>query len=386
MAQEKPVLREFGSSVKRLKWDPEKQAAVEIDNADAARQVPSGDDVIRIDTQLVVCDVLILDEKGRAVTDLKQDDFIVAEDSQPQQISHFSLGENREVERSIVLVVDYSPSEIPYLKTSVEAAAKLVDRLGPKDRMAIVTDDVELLVDFTRDRKRLKDSLKTLKQKATSGKFGKSEQFTALMATARELFSNEDFRRVVIFQTDGDEVASLQPYDPRLVEQIIEPGAAAEHRQEILMHALAEAKQFSLSDVSMAVEKAGATVYGVFPGSRLIGLSQPDQLDRIRSARPRIRETWRLAGLAAFQLAGQVAMTDVSQASGGWTAFLETPDGAGEIYNRILSDVNSRYVIGYYPANKLRDGKRRRVLVAVRNHPEYAVEGRKAYFAPGPDQ
>src|SRR5947209_7371600 len=64
--QEKPRLKEFGSSVKRLKWDPVKQAAVEARSADEQQQAATSEDVIRIDTQLVVCDVLILDKKGRA--------------------------------------------------------------------------------------------------------------------------------------------------------------------------------------------------------------------------------------------------------------------------------------------------------------------------------
>lgn len=378
--EQRPTLKEFGSSVKRLKWDPVKQAAVE---SRAAERQPTAEDVIRIDTELVVCDVLILDKKGHAVQGLKQDDFIVTEDGQPQQIGHFSLGEDREVERSIVLVIDYSGSEVPYLKTSIKAATTLVDQLGPKDRMAIVTDDVELLVEFTRDKKRLKDALKTLRKKAGDGR---SEQFTALLATARELFSSEDFRRVIIFQTDGDEIISLQPYSTVLIEQIIEPGTSQEQREEFLKRAQAAARQFSLKDISTALEKSGATVYGVFPGSRLIGLPLGSQLDRIKVAWPHVKQPWRLAQLGAWQLAGQMAMTEVAQASGGWIAFVEAPDAASDIYSRILSDVSSRYVIGYYPANKTRDGKRRKVLIEVRNHPEYTVEGRKTYYAPGPDQ
>jgi hypothetical protein len=42
-------------------------------------------------------------------------------------------------------------------------------------------------------------------------------------------------------------------------------------------------------------------------------------------------------------------------------------------------------VIGYYPTNKARDGKRRTVTIEVRDHPEYIVWGRKAYFAPLPE-
>jgi hypothetical protein len=72
--------------------------------------------------------------------------------------------------------------------------------------------------------------------------------------------------------------------------------------------------------------------------------------------------------------------------SGGWTAFLEKPDQAADIYSTILFDINSRYVIGYYPGSKLRDGKRHSISIEVRGRPEYVVSGRKFYYAPRADQ
>jgi hypothetical protein len=88
----------------------------------------------------------------------------------------------------------------------------------------------------------------------------------------------------------------------------------------------------------------------------------------------------------AFRLDCQSAMARAATFTGGWTAFLEDPKQAETIYSRILADVNSRYVIGYYPINKARDGARRTVAVQVRDHPDYTITGRKAYYAPGPDQ
>ena len=72
--------------------------------------------------------------------------------------------------------------------------------------------------------------------------------------------------------------------------------------------------------------------------------------------------------------------------SGGWAAFLNKPEQAADIYSTILSDINSRYVIGYYPSSKVHDGKRHDVLIEVRGHPEYVVSGRKSYYAPRPDR
>jgi hypothetical protein len=96
---------------------------------------------------------------------------------------------------------------------SVDAAKTLVDKLGPPDRMAVVTDDIKLLTGFTQNKDELKSKLESLKKKARNsdargGWFrGHSNQFSALMATLRELFTAEDERPVVIFQTDGDELS-----------------------------------------------------------------------------------------------------------------------------------------------------------------------------------
>jgi len=61
--------------------------------------------------------------------------------------------------------------------------------------MAIVTDDVALLVDFTRDKTKLKQALDSLVKKSEARQFGRSSQFSALMATVREMFTEEDIRR-----------------------------------------------------------------------------------------------------------------------------------------------------------------------------------------------
>jgi len=79
----------------------------------------------------------------------------------------------------------------------------------------------------------------------------------------------------------------------------------------------------------------------------------------------------------------QQAAEGVADLTGGQTFFLEQPDQAADIYSRILSDVNRRYVIGYYPTNKATDGKRRQVAIEVRNHLDYIVQGRKSYIAAG---
>jgi hypothetical protein len=80
----------------------------------------------------------------------------------------------------------------------------------------------------------------------------------------------------------------------------------------------------------------------------------------------------------------QAMLASVATVSGGWADFLEKPEQADAIYSRIFSDINQRYIVGYYPTNKERDGKRRKIEFKVKGHPEYQVYGRLSYFAPEP--
>jgi VWFA-related protein len=340
--------------------------------------------VVRVETSLVVCDVLVMDKQGQPVPGLTQSDFIVTENDNRQEIGIFSLGDDTAIPRSIVLIMDYSGSLSPYIQMTVDAAKELVDKLGPKDTMAIVTDDLSLLADFTRDRAELKQKLESLKEKAKEeaarrGWYsGHSLQFSALLATLREMFDNEDISPIIIFQTDGDELEILPPVPEPYYASIARP--------------------FSLKDVYAEVERSRATIYSVIPGVRFAGLSEHQQLNQAKEylrtnnqnnndkAFSRMWERGSLSGLARGvierRLRRQLAVAAVAELTGGRTEFLEQPSQAAEIYSRILSGINRRYVVGYYPTNEGQDGKLRTVRVEIRGHPEYTVWGRKSYYAP----
>lgn len=375
----------------RLKgFDPSLRKKTDREDKGGSRSPQGGgeagaEDVVRIETTLVVADVLILDKQGRSIAGLKREDFVVREDDAPQSVGSFSRGDGGTAPRSIVLIIDYSGSQRPYINASVEAAKTLVDKLAPADRMAIVTDDVELLVDFTRDKTLLKEKLDFLKRSALSGKGGRSAHYTALLATLNELFDAEDLRPIVIFQADGDELAGLRGSGPR-----------NRYMQE---------RSFGFEDILIAAEKSRATVYAVIPGVRLIGLSEDEQRKKAKldmenrakaageqfgatTPRPdQMKWTETFYKLwAGSLLRRQMAMAGLAKYTGGWADYLEQPEQAGEVYARIFAGINSRYIIGYYPTNHARDGKRRKVSIEVRGHPEYTVWGRKTYFAPEPDK
>ena len=422
-------VKDFGSSLKRLKWNPQKNLA-EM-SSEKPDTVADEGDVIRIDTSLVSSDLLVLDQHGKSISGLTANDFVITEDSVPQSVGHFFTGDNVNNSRTIVLIIDYSGSQMPYLRNSVNAAKVLVDKLGPKDLMAIVTDDIELIQDFTTDKKKLKDKLESLvdliigKRRPINAdgiigqaeyvpRFGRSRQYSALMATLNEVFQEEDARRIIIFQTDGDEAGYLR--NPK-VAWTIPPGlqgkalkAAQEDMKLRNQFFRNRETQFALDDLYQAVERERVTVYTVIPGQRLWGLPVEEQVrraslnqlaqtpgwmghlpprdraqikERLEKAAMNVDETL-LKSTAEFMSKQQAILASVATVSGGWADFLEVPEQADEIYSRIFSDINQRYIVGYYPTNKERDGTRRKIEFEIKGHPEYQVYGRRSYFAPGP--
>jgi VWFA-related protein len=397
--QERPRIKTFGESLKhKIQNRSADQTESKKDKSPDAKE----EEVLRLKTTLVAVDVLVLNQQGRAVTGLKQSDFIIKEDGQAQQVSNFSLGNDTATARSIVLIIDYSGSQLPYIITSVEAAKILVEQLNPKDRMAIVTDDVSLLVDFTSDKKELKEKLESLKKQAMSGKTGLSRQFSALMATLNELFDDEDLRPIIIFQTDGDELTRLgrQSFLPPLPANSSPEVQAA---YEMRLQAESLFKSFTLEDVFTQAEKSRATIYTVIPGHQLIGLSSDEQIKQMKKQHTIRFAAMRQSGQSGMPdanslpeevfarqaqrvVAAQSTISGIAKLTGGWFSFLEDPSQAADIYSRMLSDINLRYVIGFYPTNESRDGKRRKLTIEVRNHPEYKVLGRRSYYAPNAEK
>jgi len=380
--EDAPRLREFGSSLRQ-----EGNKTIDQQGQEKNRRTDD-EDVVRVDTDLVVCDTLVVDSKGRPISGLVKDDFIVKEDNQTQELGSFSLGNSESVPRSIVLILDYNASQLPYIITSVEAAKTLVDKLNPRDRMALVTDDVKLLVDFTSDKGLLKAKLDSLKARAMSGWLGRSKQYDALMATMNELFSREDLRPIIIFQTDGDQLEDLYTTErPALLQPYV------------------PVKRFTFDDLLTTAERTGATVYSIIPGVSFLGLSQAELLKQAKAdwenrqkADAELRRLNNIPNKTSYPTMSDegliryaegwtrlhLALAGVAKVTGGWADFLEQPEQANELYTHVLDDINKRYVIGYYPTNRTRDGKRRRVSIEVRGHPEYIVVGRKTYFAPQP--
>lgn len=372
--QESSRVKNFGKSLLKDSVSTEK-ISVKQSNED--------EDVIKVETNLVTIDVLVIDKQGNTVKGLEKSDFIVIEDTIEQEIGTFSLGDSLEVPRSIVLIIDYSGSQIPYLKTSMEAAKLLVDKLNPKDKMAIVTDDVELLVDFTSDKRLLKRKLDSVydnvkngyfvETEFVKGKLGKSLQYNSLLATLNELFSEEDLRPIVLFQTDGDQFFNIKSKEKRPF------GILTEYKPD-----------YTVEELFDKIERSKATIYSIVSGDSLLKTTKEQRIAKaaeIENEANKVKNIMKQNSewyqrYVERMLGEQSSMESISQISGGFVESLEKPEQASEIYTRIFEGIRNRYLIGYYPINQGNDGKRRNVKIEVKNHPEYTILSRKFYFSP----
>src|SRR5439155_1135544 len=143
-------------------------------------------------------------------------------------------------------------------KNKEESPDSKKDKGESADVIRVQTDLVvcDVLVDFTQDKALLKKNLDSLRQKAASGSFGDSHQYSALMATLNEMFSKEDPRPIVIFQTDGDQLRTFK-------------GGATLWTS------------FSFQDVRTTVEKSRATIYTIIPGRSLLDLTPDEKVERV---------------------------------------------------------------------------------------------------------
>ena len=403
-SRDKSRKKEFGSSLEKFE---RKGKTDSKDNNQKGKKntVPPDEETIRIDTDLVVSDVLVVNEKGNPVIGLNQSDFIIKEDAKPQKIELFFFGANASLPRSIVLI--YNP-HLHFRENSLHAAKALVDKLAPQDKMAIATTDLNLALDFTTDKKLLKKTLNTLTVKHPNPITDDIKEYGTLMAVLSEMFDEKDVRPIVIFQTLGTEVGQLKETDllklpegaltmPELRQVRNEKsGKTASGRESIKeLDKLFPERGYGFSDVLERIEKSRVTIYSIIPYMRFVGLSREEQLKRgILS-----REIWLTQSETDLQrinkkadegktdavdaqIVQQSAMIQVAALSGGLTNFIEQSKDAEKVYDTIFTIMNNRYTIGYYSDNETRNEKPVNIKIEVRGHPEYKIIGRDSYTAP----
>ncbi len=104
--------------------------------SEAKANIPSDKEfTIRSDVRLVLLDVSVKDSKGALVSGLKQDDFTVLEDGQPQKITQFA---NQDIPVTVGVVVDESGSMRPKRAETITAALTFITSSNPQDEVFVI--------------------------------------------------------------------------------------------------------------------------------------------------------------------------------------------------------------------------------------------------------
>jgi Ca-activated chloride channel family protein len=183
----------------------------------AQKLAPEGPETsIKVDVTRVNVLFTVTDKKGRFITDLGKDDFVVTENKKPQVIQEFTA--ETDLPLRIAILIDTSNSIRDRFKFEQEAAVEFINSvLRPKeDRAMVVSFDTsaELVSDLIDDPEKLAKSIRNLRPG------GGTALYDAIYFACRDRLQQDQprhkFRRAVIIVTDGDDNQSRVTRDQAL--------------------------------------------------------------------------------------------------------------------------------------------------------------------------
>jgi Ca-activated chloride channel family protein len=177
-------------------------AAPVTERAGALKKGQNGVYTLHEDVDEVLLDCTVVDETGKPVTDLKQSDFRVWEDGNPQTTNSF---QHQDQPVSMGILVDNSGSMLDKRTAVNTAAMNLLQESNPKDAAFIVNFSDHAFLDqgFTSDLAALNRGLAHFDSKGTTA------LYDAVAASADELSKHAKHRKqVLLIVTDGADNAS----------------------------------------------------------------------------------------------------------------------------------------------------------------------------------
>jgi Ca-activated chloride channel family protein len=184
----------------------------------AAQPPPPGQNnqqggVLRVDVSLVVLHTTVLDDRGKFVDGLKQENFRVFEDKAEQKLSVFK---REDVPVSMGLVIDNSGSMRDKRARVNEAALTLVQASNPQDEAFVVNfnDDyyLDLDKDFTSSVSELKEALERIDAR------GSTALYDAVIGSMDHLKKGHKDKKVLLVVTDGEDNVSRNSLEKTLRE------------------------------------------------------------------------------------------------------------------------------------------------------------------------
>lgn len=279
----------------------------------------NGDDVIKIDTELVNISVRVVDRNNRSINALQQSDFKVFEDGKPQQIDFFSRGE---VPTNYGLVIDNSGSMRQQLDKVIEAGKVLVGTNRPDDETLVIRfvgrDNIEIAQPFTSSKADLNDALDNLYIQG-----GQTAIIDAVYLAVENIDQYEKSkgpddrkRRALVLVSDGEDRNSY--YNEKQLFELLK-------ESEVQIYVIG------------FTDDLGS-------GGGFISKSPQDKAKSF--------------------------LTRMATETGGKAYFPASPAELPSLAQEISNELRTQYSIGYIPSNDAHDGTFRSIKVAVADGPK----------------
>ncbi|MBA2379918.1 MAG: VWA domain-containing protein [Blastocatellia bacterium] len=174
----------------------------------AAAAASQDEDVISVDSTLVVLNATVRDKNARHVSGLKQTNFSIFENGVEQPIVTFGA---EETPFAAVILIDSSGSMGTNVSLARSAAIKFLDGLRPDDQVAIYRFDskVALVQDFSASRD-VSEKIFDIRS------YGMTVLYDAIYKAAQELDKRPERRRAIIVLSDGADTQSGRSSDRAL--------------------------------------------------------------------------------------------------------------------------------------------------------------------------
>ncbi len=338
-------------------------------------------DVLRINTQLVTVPAVVSNKSGRPVAGLRADNFAVFEDGQPEKITNFAT---TEAPFEIALFLDTSGSTREELGLIQAAARAFIEALRPGDRVAVVSFNaeqhrgqpvatVDVLSMLTGDRKALDKAIDNL------GTSNGTPLYDALSSIADKVFQDpprEEVRgrRAVVALTDGVDSTSDSDYAEARAK-LLGAGLACYFIQVNTEDYVEDRLLRDCGESGLALSRKQLERYRRIFVPRAQKEDYEDFCALGRIERMQISR-------ALYNLARR-EMDDLAKASGGKNFAAADLQEARGAFAQVANEIGTQYSLGYYPSNKSRDGRFRKIRVVLRGADKDArVRAREGYYAP----
>lgn len=270
-----------------------------------AQAQESGDEVVRLSSDLVLVPIVAIDAEGRPVHDLAIKDVRLLEDGRAQEIAF--LHPDR-APLDVVLLIDRSSSIENSLEMVQRAAYALVKQLGPNDAYSIVSfaDIPAIALDWGKDARAAARALRDLRPQGNTALYG------SLVASMVERFDGRpaDRRRAVVVVTDGDDTASSVTSRVAVREALTR-------------------------DITVMVISSGRYWAETLSGlARMTALPAVQRADYRRAAE-RVRRA-------------EERLEYVARETGGRVTYPKAPTGLEKACQSVADELRSRYLLGYY--------------------------------------